>query len=76
MIRQITNCDTQSVCPKPYPKIMKHKITGSIFLFESPNRGVRLVAGVGATGVAGSCGFIFIPTNFEDYNESVTIVNC
>ena len=54
MIRQITNCDTQSVCPKPYPKIMKHKITGSIFLFESPSRGVRLVAGVGATGDAGS----------------------
>ena len=75
MIRQITNCNTQSVCPKPYPKIMKHKITGSIFLFESPSRGVRLVAGVGATGDAGSCG-IFIPTNFEDYNESVTIVNC
>jgi len=55
---------------------MKHKITGSIFLFESPDRGVRLVAGVGANGVAGSFGFTFIPTDFEDYNESVTIVNC
>lgn len=76
MIRQITNCNTQSVCPKPYPKIMRHKTTGSISLFESPGRGVRLVAGVGAIGVAGSFSFTFIPTDFEDYNEPVTIVNC
>ncbi len=57
---------------KPFPKLMKHKKSGSIGLFISRTSGVCILSkGSTSMGVR----IIIYPGNWEDYNEPVTLVN-
>lgn len=77
MIRQIKNDGFFAVCnPKPFPKLMRHRPGGGIFLFTSCHSGTRLTTSLSSNGPVGEhYSSLSNFSDYEDYNEPLTIIN-
>jgi hypothetical protein len=64
MITITTKTETEV---KPFPKLMKGKITGCVVFFTEPRKGLRIKEG--------RWGDYWDMENYEDYNETITIKN-
>jgi len=64
---------------KPYPKLMKGKLTGIIVFFQSECRGQVLREGVSRDGPStmntGVIGTNWDPMDFEDFEGTITLEN-
>lgn len=71
---KVTVDENNSIKEKPFPKLMKHKITGAIWLFLSTNSGVLVVEADSPHDHWEYCNELN-PAGFEKFNGSITLSN-
>jgi hypothetical protein len=73
-IKRIDCVEIKPCNSKPFPKIMKSRVTGTIALVLDCGRGTILVKGNEAARAVGLYGDINVE-NYDDYNEPLTLQN-
>jgi len=75
MFKFIQKCQKKKEeCSKAFPKIMKHRGTGTVGLFSN-SRDFTCLKSCGNTGL-GRRGTTYDLLEWEDYNEEVVLKNC
>lgn len=77
-VKRINCCVETKPCVKPFPKLMKSRLSGTIMIVNEDYCGVVLVQGRFKDGGFGSKigEHITVPRkDFEDYNEPLTLQN-
>jgi hypothetical protein len=72
---KVTVGEQKTQSEKPFPKLMKSKVSGAIVYFTKESYGLVIIESYGTGGDFNSSASGWNMTNFTDYNEPITIQN-
>jgi hypothetical protein len=72
---EVTTATEQQQKEVPFPKLMKHKFSDSVVLFEEPKKGTIIIPSPRASGGIGTVCYEWDMAVFEDFEGSLTLTN-